>query len=83
MKTFKIKTETQTNYCIWFEGLFFAVRKNNVGHWMAVSYKAENLYTDNYIVKILDGFKTKKDAINALSSRIKEARRGFFHNNNI
>lgn len=79
MKTFKIQTPTQTNYCLSIDGLFFAIRRNNKGFWKSVSYKNNMLSTDDYNLTVLDGYGTKKEAIVALVKRINEAPKGFFH----
>ena len=79
IRTFKIATPTTTNYAVKIGGLFFAVRKNSRGYWMAVSYKANLLSTDNYEVKILDGYETKKDALKALVKRVSESPKSFYH----
>ena len=80
MATFKVRTGTTTNYCICIDGLFFAVRRNNKGYWMSVSYKSNLLPTDNYETTILDGFKTKKEAMASLLKRVNESPKSFFHN---
>jgi hypothetical protein len=79
-KTFKAKTPSNTNYVIIIDGLFFAVRKNNKGYWKSVSYKSNMVCTDNYECTVLDGFTTKKEAINFLLERVKECPKYFFHN---
>jgi hypothetical protein len=79
MKTFKVNTPTTTNYTLCIDALFFAVRKNNKGFWKAVSYKSNLLPTDNYELTVLDGFRTKKEAITALIKRVKESPKSFFH----
>ncbi len=80
MTTFKVPTKTQINYCLNLNGNMFAVRKNNRGFWMSVSYKEYMVSTDNYICKVLDGYATKKEAVAALVNRAMEAPKGFFHN---
>jgi len=79
MKTFKVQTPTTINYCLVVGGNIFAVRKNNKGFWKSVSYQSNLICTDNYILTVLDGYETKKDAINALVSRVNDAPAGFFH----
>jgi hypothetical protein len=79
MRTFKVKTQTTTNYVLKIDGLYYAIRKNNRGYWKSVSYKANMLGTDEYNITVLDGYLTKKEAISALVRRVKEAPKHFFH----
>lgn len=79
MNTFKVKTQTAINYVIIIDGLSFAVRKNNKGFWKSVSYKSNLLPTDKYEMTVLDGYRTKKEAIVALINRVKDAPKSFFH----
>lgn len=80
MKTHRTKTETGvTNYYICTENYhFFAVRKEGK-FWRAVAYKAEKLYTDDYICTVETGFVSKTEAMDYLKCRIKEVPTGFYH----
>jgi hypothetical protein len=80
MTTIKIKTPTTINYCIIIGGLWFSVRKNNKGFWKSVSYDYNMSCTDSYKCTVLDGFKTKREALISLKLRVNEAPKGFFHN---
>lgn len=84
MKSVKIGTPTNNNYCYKVEGKWYAVRKNSKGFWKSVSYKENLLSTDRYIMTVEDGFKTKKECISSLLRRITESPKNFFHyeNNN-
>lgn len=72
MKSIKINTPTNINYCYKIDGCWFVVRKVKNGLWIADLFRENMLSTDKAILNIVNGkgLTTKLAAITALVKAI-------------